>query len=40
LHGEVNAALRDGLAEYARPDGTVVAPASTWIVSATAPDAS
>jgi hypothetical protein len=39
LHGEVNAALRDGLAEYAGPDGTVVAPASTWIVSATAPDA-
>jgi ubiquinone/menaquinone biosynthesis C-methylase UbiE len=39
LHDEVNAALREGLAEYARPDGTVVAPASTWIVSATAPDA-
>jgi ubiquinone/menaquinone biosynthesis C-methylase UbiE len=40
LHGEVNAALRDGLAEYAGPDGKVVAPASTWIVSATAPAAS
>jgi SAM-dependent methyltransferase len=37
LHGEVNAALRDGLAEYTGPDGRVVAPASTWIVSATAP---
>ena len=37
LHGEVNAALREGLAEYAEPDGSVVAPASTWIVSATAP---
>ncbi len=38
LHGEVNTALRDGLAEYVTADGTVVAPASTWIVSATAPD--
>jgi SAM-dependent methyltransferase len=37
LHGEVDAALREGLAEYAEPDGSVVAPASTWIVSATAP---
>jgi len=36
LHGEVDAALRAGLAEYAQPDGSVVAPASTWIVSATA----
>jgi ubiquinone/menaquinone biosynthesis C-methylase UbiE len=40
LHDQVNAALRDGLAEYAGPDGKVVAPASTWIVSATAPGAS
>ena len=40
LHEEVDAALRAGLAEYAQPDGTVVAPASTWIVSATVPDAS
>jgi ubiquinone/menaquinone biosynthesis C-methylase UbiE len=37
LHGEVDAALRKGLAEYATPDGAVVAPASTWIVSASAP---
>jgi ubiquinone/menaquinone biosynthesis C-methylase UbiE len=37
LHGEVDAALREGLAEYAQPDGTYVAPASTWIVSAGAP---
>ncbi|MFL5910432.1 MAG: class I SAM-dependent methyltransferase [Gaiellaceae bacterium] len=40
LHGEVNAALRDGLAEYVGSDGKVVAPASTWIVSATVPAAS
>ncbi len=36
LHGEVDAALREGLSEFARPDGSVVASASTWIVSATA----
>jgi len=36
LHGEVDAALRAGLAEFVQPDGTLVAPASTWIVSATA----
>ena len=36
LHGEVDAKLREGLSEYLGPDG-VVAPASTWIVSATAP---
>jgi ubiquinone/menaquinone biosynthesis C-methylase UbiE len=35
LHDEVNAALRDGLAEFAGPDG-VRAPASTWIVTASA----
>ena len=35
LHGEVYAALREGLAEYVEPDG-VRAPASTWIVTATA----
>ena len=34
LHGEVDAALREGLSEFAEPDGTLVAPASTWIVSA------
>ncbi|MBS1870542.1 MAG: class I SAM-dependent methyltransferase [Actinobacteria bacterium] len=37
LHGEVDAALRAGLSEFLQPDGTVVAPASTWVVSATAP---
>jgi hypothetical protein len=35
LHGKVNEALREGLSEYVGPDG-VLAPASTWIVSATA----
>jgi ubiquinone/menaquinone biosynthesis C-methylase UbiE len=34
---QVDAALRDGLAEYVRDDGQVWAPASTWIVTATAP---
>jgi hypothetical protein len=34
---QVDAALREGLAEYVRDDGTVWAPASTWIVTATAP---
>lgn len=38
LHGEVDAALREGLAEYTGPDG-VRAPASTWIVTARAPGA-
>ncbi len=37
LHGAVDTALREGLAEYATADGTVIAPASTWIVSATVP---
>ncbi|HEX7291887.1 MAG TPA: class I SAM-dependent methyltransferase [Conexibacter sp.] len=37
LHGEIDAALRAGMAEFVQPDGTVVAPASTWIVAATAP---
>jgi ubiquinone/menaquinone biosynthesis C-methylase UbiE len=36
LHGEVDAALRAGLAEFTGPDG-VRAPASTWLVTATAP---
>jgi hypothetical protein len=35
LHGPVAAALREGLADLAGPDG-VTAPASTWIVSARA----
>jgi SAM-dependent methyltransferase len=34
---QVEAALRDGLAEFVREDGTVWAMASTWIVTATAP---
>ena len=37
LHADVAAALREGYADYTRPDGSVVAPASTWIVTATAP---
>lgn len=36
LHGHVVEALREGLSEYVRNDG-VWAPASTWIVSASAP---
>jgi ubiquinone/menaquinone biosynthesis C-methylase UbiE len=36
LHGEVHAALLEGLAEFDGPDG-LRAPASTWIVTATAP---
>jgi len=35
LHDQVEAALRDGLAEFAK-DGELLAPASTWIVTATA----
>ncbi len=35
LHGEIDAALREGLAEFITPDG-VVAPASTWIAAASA----
>jgi hypothetical protein len=34
---QVDAALREGLSEYVRDDGTVWAPASTWIVTAAAP---
>jgi SAM-dependent methyltransferase len=37
LHGQVEQELREGLKEFVREDGTVWAPASTWIVSATAP---
>jgi ubiquinone/menaquinone biosynthesis C-methylase UbiE len=36
LHGQVEAALREGLAEFAA-DGELRAPASTWIVTARAP---
>ena len=35
---QVDAALREGLGEYQREDGTIWAPASTWIVTATAPE--
>jgi ubiquinone/menaquinone biosynthesis C-methylase UbiE len=38
LHGTVHEALRAGLAEFDGPEG-VRAPASTWIVAATAPGA-
>ena len=34
---QVEAALRDGLAEYRREDGSIWSMASTWIVSANAP---
>jgi ubiquinone/menaquinone biosynthesis C-methylase UbiE len=37
LHGRVEAALRDGLSEFAADDGVLRASASTWIVSASAP---
>jgi ubiquinone/menaquinone biosynthesis C-methylase UbiE len=37
LHGDVEAALREGLAEFAVDGGELRAPASTWIVSARAP---
>jgi SAM-dependent methyltransferase len=37
LHGKVEAALREGLAEFVREDGEVWAPASTWIVTASRP---
>jgi ubiquinone/menaquinone biosynthesis C-methylase UbiE len=38
LHGEVHEALRAGLSEFEGPDG-LMAPASTWIVSAINPEA-
>lgn len=38
LHGEVDAALREGLSEFETGDG-VWAPASTWVVTARAPGA-
>lgn len=37
LHEPIRQALREGMAEFAGPDG-VFAPASTWIVTARAPD--
>jgi ubiquinone/menaquinone biosynthesis C-methylase UbiE len=36
LHGEIDAALREGLGEYQTEDG-IWAPSSTWIVTAKAP---
>jgi ubiquinone/menaquinone biosynthesis C-methylase UbiE len=36
LHGTVHDALRDGLSDFQTPEG-IMAPASTWIVSAVAP---
>jgi SAM-dependent methyltransferase len=36
LHGDVEAALREGLAVFETPEG-LMAPASTWIVSASTP---
>jgi SAM-dependent methyltransferase len=39
LHEPVAAALREDMAEWVGPDGTVRGPASTWIVSARAPEA-
>lgn len=36
LHGQVEDALREGLAEFATDDGYLIAPASTWIVTAAA----
>jgi hypothetical protein len=35
LHGQVDAALREAMEDYVRPNG-VWAPASTWIVTAAA----
>ena len=37
LRGEIEAALREGLAEFVRDDGEIWAPASTWIVTASRP---
>jgi hypothetical protein len=33
----VDAALRAGMADFVQADGSVVGPASTWIVAATSP---
>jgi len=37
LHSHVEAALREGLSEFMQDDGTVVAPSSTWIITASRP---
>jgi ubiquinone/menaquinone biosynthesis C-methylase UbiE len=39
LHEPVADALREGMADWQRSDGAVMAPASTWIVTANAPAA-
>jgi len=39
LHAQVDVALREGLAEFKREDGTIWAAASTWIVTASRPTA-
>jgi SAM-dependent methyltransferase len=39
LHEPVAAALREDMSKWARPDGKVMGPASTWIVTAQAPAA-
>jgi SAM-dependent methyltransferase len=39
LHGQVRAALKEGMSEFAQDGGELWAPASTWIVSASAPGA-
>jgi SAM-dependent methyltransferase len=37
LHPQVKEALREGIREYEQEDGSIWAPASTWIVAASAP---
>jgi SAM-dependent methyltransferase len=39
IRPQIEAALREALSEYVKPDGVVRAPASTWIVAARAPAA-
>lgn len=39
LHEPVAAALREEMEQWVQPDGSVLAPASTWIVSAIVPEA-
>ena len=38
LRPKVEAEIREVLADYVEADGTVMAPASTWIVAATVPE--
>jgi hypothetical protein len=37
IRPQIEADLRKALSDFVQPDGEVVAPASTWIVSAKAP---